>query len=394
MDLSFNLNSECSTLALMQHCEYLDFVASTWALLFCSHTTFHTNPSPTAPATWKGIQKSEFALRDISLRLARLMSNNQCPHELSSLSTTGRSATFLGVLGTLQGFGIVSTNTSPPREGPMEDWVRLGQGSYQKMLMKTAVAGKFCKAFNNVHIASVGSVEELESMHEELERLRAGANLPELKFGGGYVWPHVARKLVMGALAAASSQGDGRTLNWYTVSKELLVKIVPDENEVLNVFPDDWTVGEIGELVFGSSEQGFYASCWGCLFQAPIDAWPDLVQEMHALFGNRRRFQLAFTDVSGDFVAPTPIKLVSGQLPFKNVKRAKKTPNDHDESRCFNKGLAAAPAAPTRSATRSASLATTTGKVGKKAKAPRRIGAKSSATRQGGGKKWRLRCKK
>ena len=186
----------------------------------------------------------------------------------------------------------------------------------------------------------------------------------------------MVRKVVMGAVAAASSQGDGSTLNWYTVSKELLLKVVPDENKVLKAFPDDWTVGEIGEMVFGNAEQGLYTSCWGCLFQAPIEAWPDHIEEMHALFKDNVKFQLAFEAVSGDIVAPTPMKLISQQLPFKSIKRARKTPKDSEKSRCSNAGPAA-PAAPTRSAT----MTPKTGRVQKKMRAPRSIRGKPSATK-------------
>lgn len=302
------------------------------------------------------------------------MSKRQCSHELSSLSTTGRSATFLGLLGTLQAFGIVSHTATPAPEDPLEGWVHLGQGA-QKIVTNTKVASEFCEEFK-YDVAIIKSVEDLEKLSEDLEMCRAGSDIGELKFGGDYVWPHVVRKVVMGAIAAASSQGDLSTLNWYTVSKKLLLKIIPDENEVLKSFPDDWTVGEIGEMVFGNSEQGFYASCWGCLFQAPIEAWPDLIEEMHALFKDNVKFQLAWEAVRGDIVAPTPMKLISQQLPFKSTKRARKTPEDSEKSRCSNAGLAA-PAAPTRSAT----LATKTGRVEKKARAPRSTRAQASATK-------------
>ena len=333
----------------------------------------HTNPCTTTTATLKGIQKLEFALIDISLRLGRLMSKRQCSYEMSSLSTTGRSATFMGVLGTLQAFGIVSMMATPAPEDPLEGWVHLGQGS-QKIVTKTTVASKFCKDFK-YDVAIVKSVEDLKKLSEDLEMRRAGSDVPELKFGGGYLWPHVVRKVVMGAIAAASSQGDGSTLSWYTVSKELLLKVVPDENNVLKAFPDDWTVGEIGEMVFGDSEQGFYASCWGCLFQAPIEAWPGLIEEMHALFKNNVKFQLAWQAVRGDIVAPTPMNLISEQLPFKSIKRvvkstkrARQTSQDSEKSRCSNAGLAT-PAAMTRGAT----LATKTARKASATKAARRI---------------------
>ena len=303
-----------------------------------------------AAASAQGIQGSELAAA--LERLGRLMSKRQCPHELSSLSTTGRSATFLGVLGTLQGFGILAASAKPPPGEPLEDWVHLGHGS-QKIVTNSDVAIKFCKAFQ-YDIAVVTSVEDLERLSETLELLRQKANIPELKLGGDYVWAHVVRKVVMGAIAAASSQGDGSAFDWYSVSKGLLLKLVPDENEALKAFPDDYTVGEIGEMVFGDPEQGFYASCWGCLFSAPVEAWPSLIKEMHELFESKVKFQLAWEAVNGDIVAPTPLNLVSKQSPFKSTKRVKPTPQDSENSRCPNAGLAnaglAAPAAPTRSA--------------------------------------------
>lgn len=247
------------------------------------------------------------------------MSGKQCPHELSSLSTTGRSATFLGLLGSLQSFGIVSPEaTLAPGERP-EDWVHLGRGSH-KIVTTPDVAGRFIEAFDR-EIGTVSTGEDLAELSHSLEMLRGKACVPELKFGGDYVWPHVVRKLVMGAVAAAPAQGRAK-LNWFTVHKKLLLSIVPDEDGHLKAFPDSWTIGEIGDLVFGSPEQGFYASCWGCLFHEPIAAWPHLVDGMRALFTDKILFERGWAAVHGSIVAPTPMKLLKALSPFSGSKRA------------------------------------------------------------------------
>lgn len=289
------------------------------------------------------------------------MSGKQCPHELSSLSTTGRAATFTGLLGCLESFGIVAAEaTLAPGDRP-EDWVRLGKGSH-KIVTTPDVAGRFIEVFD-WEIDTISTAEDLAEVSRSLEKLRGQARdrVPEMKFGGTYVWPHVVRKLVMGAVTAAPAQGRAK-LDWFTVQKALLLSIVPDEDEHLKQFPDFWTVGEIGDLVFGSPEQGFYASCWGCLFHEPIKAWPRLVDDMQALFKENDRFEKGFEAVHGSIAAPTPMKLLKALSPFSGVKQAKKVQTDSasrdaqagppdktkayafNVSRCFSAGQSAAKA--------------------------------------------------
>ena len=65
-------------------------------------------------------------------------------------------------------------------------------------------------------ITSVAGLARLEERH----------GVSQLNLGGTYVWPHISRKVILMAVRAG-----GDCLDWWSVSKDMLWQIVPDQKE-------------------------------------------------------------------------------------------------------------------------------------------------------------------
>jgi len=231
--------------------------------------------------------------------LAVHMSGKQCQLEMASLSGPG-STRFLGLLTTLQVFEIIST--APVDHG--QNVVQLGvQQQTYEVLGKSDVSKRFCLAFAHP-VEPITSVAGLTATLARLEEHRDGSQCPELNLGGIDVWPHIVRKVILTAVRAG-----GDCLDWWSVSKETLWQMVPDQKEHLAAFPEDWSAGQIGNMMLSSAADGIYVSMWGSLFQEPVGRWPHLTDEMHKFLSSSPEVRAAFDTCSATIITPSPTKL-------------------------------------------------------------------------------------
>ena len=67
------------------------------------------------------------------------------------------------------------------------------------------------------------------------------------------------------------------------------------------------------------------------MFKDPVRAWPQLVDDMHALLQDDIMFQRAFDAADGSIAAPTPMKLFKKQQPWTSTERKRNKTTDESE---------------------------------------------------------------